>query len=500
MCFSDGTTTSGAQQQLQPLNKPWQCYSCNLMNSYLSAMCQGCLLSKFHSTYNIRFGGGYSHLSDNDLAEIILKSNTAQLRDIAASLEFNCAVYANHSFLSLLIDIGRINLIFLLFKRGYKFALNHRTQSEDEQNERKMDVDRECYVDDDQILPLSMAFERDEVYLIKLLLKKGANPNQWTKPQHLSLHYEWFDLSRYAVYVHFLPISIPIRKRRHRQIEDGEYQPNEHPLRLTEYEEIFDLLIHHGALWFEDEFWTLFSAQDAIFWVDFLSSYRFRAERLCIHNAMKRHYAKSIRSAILSGPLAPIESVLAQYFIAFPMIDIPVDECDEYKISDRGDELLRIGDLLNVSVRSESSDMSDHRDRRNDVDPLPLDGEHGIFSDLRSTMLTALSTTNTVRFRGRVKILSMKEDDGEREPMHEVNGWMEQREYTVADREGVAMGLVIYDERIYAELHVGDVIEIGNATVLRNEHSMKLVHSTTKTPSISIVYDAEVLDMFESVH
>jgi len=146
---------------------------------------------------------------------------------------------------------------------------------------------------------------------------------------------------------------------------------------------------------------------------------------------------------------------------------------------------------------------SDRRDRRDDVDhidPLPLDGEHGIFSDLRSTMLTALSTTNTVRFRGRVKILSTKEDDGEREPMHEVNGWMEQREYTVADREGVAMGLVIYDERIYAELHVGDVIEIANATVLRNEHWMKLVHSTTKTPSISIVYDAEVLDMFESVH
>ena len=119
MCQSDGTigtTTSGQpsktsttwQMQTQ---SPWQCYQCNLMNSNLMNSCLGCFASKFHSTFDL--SRGYSHLSDNDLAAIILNSNRSQLHDIAASLELQAAVYSNHSFLSLLIDIGRINLIFV---------------------------------------------------------------------------------------------------------------------------------------------------------------------------------------------------------------------------------------------------------------------------------------------------------------------------------------------------------------------------------------------------
>ena len=118
---SNGTTTSGTSAVSQPSKtsttwkiesqSPWQCYQCNLMNSSLAANCQGCFLSKFHSTFDL--SSGYTNLSDNDLAAIILNSNRDQLRDIHRSLELHAAVYSNHSFLSLLIDIGRINLIFV---------------------------------------------------------------------------------------------------------------------------------------------------------------------------------------------------------------------------------------------------------------------------------------------------------------------------------------------------------------------------------------------------
>jgi len=325
--------TSGTPQQT---SGAWQCYSCQLMNSSLSPQCHSCLLSKFHSTYDI--SGGYSHLSDNDLAAIIQHSEPSQLHEISRSLENQRAVYCNHSFLSLLIDIGRINLIFLLFNRGFEFPLNHRTPADD--------GDARRFVKDHQILPLSMAFERDEIYLIKLLLAKGANPNQWTKRNTLSLHYEWFDLSRHAVYVHFLPISIPIRKMRHQGGDRDAVQ-------LAEYEEIFSAMMQHGAIWFEEDFMAPFSGQDASFWSDFLSAPSFRAERCFVHNAMKRHYEHWIKPHALNGPLAQIESVLALYFVAFPTAD--VSEGGDGKISD--DDVF--GETLRVRGTTEAMKRSD---------------------------------------------------------------------------------------------------------------------------------------------
>merc|ERR1719334_2753430 len=88
----------------------WQCYS-------------GYLL-KFGTTFDL--SKGYAHLSDNDLAAIILKCDATELQEIASSLAYKSAVYRKHSFLSLLIDLGKINLIFLLFDEGFPFALNYR--------------------------------------------------------------------------------------------------------------------------------------------------------------------------------------------------------------------------------------------------------------------------------------------------------------------------------------------------------------------------------------
>eukprot|EP01084_Bolivina_argentea_P231600 390526_1 len=282
----------------------WKCHSCNLLNFDVVSKCQACF-TRFSSKFNLL--QGYNHLSDKDLSEIILKCDKHELKDICHSLEYHNAIYRNHSFLSLLIDIGKINLIFLLFENSFKFALNyapahhsshncHRIKhhitthyDSDDSKEHPFSADSaEIFVDNDKILPLSMAFERDEIYLIKLLLKKGADPNQCTKPENLSLHYEWFDLSRYEVYLHFLPISIPVRKTRE-SVND---------VQLAEYEDIFDLLIHYGALWFEDEFMFLFCNKDASFWIDFLSSYKYRKERYFVHNAMKKYYKNTIQPLV----------------------------------------------------------------------------------------------------------------------------------------------------------------------------------------------------------
>lgn len=244
----------------------------------------------------------YRNLSDEDLVDIIINSDKKQLKDIFDSLEYKNAIYKNHSFLSLLIDIGKVNLIFLLFQKGFKFGLNYASS-----DNMKKDI---IYVDDNKILPLSMAFERDEKYLIKILLKKGASPNQCTKKENLRLNYQWFDLSQYIIYLHYLPISIPI----HKAIDDPMFN-------ITEYKEIFDILISFGALWYEDEYMFSFCNKDASFWMDFLSSYNYRNERCYIHNSMKKYYQNQIKPIILQNKsLRCVEYALRQFFITFPTI------------------------------------------------------------------------------------------------------------------------------------------------------------------------------------
>jgi len=301
----------------------WKCSSCGLMNFSVISKCQACFTSKkeFDSKK------GYSNLSDEDLVEIIIKCDKQELQEIFHSLEFKNAVYKNHSLLSLLIDIGKINLIFLLFQKGYKFPLNYAPSIEEDNDKYNMEETKEedentvIYVDDDKILPLSMAFERDEKYLIKLLLKKGASPNQCTKPENLSLNYEWFDLSQYCIYLHYLPISIPI----HKVIDDPMSD-------IAEWDEIFDALISFGALWYEDEYMFLFCNKDASFWMDFLSSYDYRTERYYIHNSMKKYYDNTIKPIISEHEsLRCIEYIMRKYFVSFPMIDIPaIDEAQHY--------------------------------------------------------------------------------------------------------------------------------------------------------------------------
>ena len=254
---------------------------------------------------------------------------------------------------------------------------------------------------------------------------------------------------------------------RHRQsdlnVDVEQQQPG-----LAEYEEIFNLLIHHGALWFEDEYMSRFSGQDASFWIDFLSSYSFRTERFFVHNAMRRHYKKSIKPHIVSGPLAPVERVMAQYFVAFPMVDIPMDD-------DKSSDEDMFGE-----------DVADRRDGGNMVDVVGRtrnDGEDRVNGRGRCNGLYA-------------KILSMRRSN-------EVNKdnvtLCKQREYTVVNEDAVRMNLVVHDERIYGLLHIGDVIHIRDAAVFLDERAMSLVPPMTKTPSISVVYDAAIKDKFENV-
>lgn len=322
------------------------------------------------------------------------------------------------------------------------------------------------FVEDHQILPLSMAFEREEIYLIKLLLKKGANPNQWTKPQHLKLHHEWFDLSRYAVYVHFLPISIPIRKGiSYNHYDNGQVnQPS-----LTEYKEIYDLLIHYGALWVVDRFKARFSGQDPSFWVDFLTSYHFRDQRFILHNAMQNHYEKCVKPQIVKSVLGPVESVLAEYLVSFPMIDTE-----------------DIAPILMAPMDEGKSESSDSGEGWTDNLEVQLD-----FCE----PVDVCHSPGSWMGRGKVggfyaKILSMKRVEDTLCP---------QIEYTVIDEFAVMISLLIYDIRVIDELSVGDVIYVGDATVICNEGTSKLVHSLMRTPSISVIFDPEIKDRFEGI-
>ena len=481
--------------------KGWKCSSCGLKNSDVVSKCQACFTNKMAKQ---RLNKRYQKMCDEDLVEIIMKCDEYELKQIRYSLEYENAVYQNHSFLSLLIDIGRINLIFLLFQKGYKFAMNYAPSNiinddnktkqeydeyEDEEDIKKqskdeIDIETEkIYVDKNEILPLSMAFERDEKYLIKLLLKKGASPNQCTKQENLSLNYKWFDLSTYEIYLHYLPISIPIRK----MIDDPIFD-------ITEYEEIFNLLISNGALWYEDEYMFLFCNKDASFWIDFLSNYNYRTERYLIHNAMRKYYKNIIKPLIIETPLHECEYIIKQYFITFPMIDTDQNNDDNDKKTASDDDN---DDYYGNHRQRQSVSLSEIQDINNDnaddeIEPIKLNDIYA-------------------------KILSIKRSDEEN---NENNTLCKQYEYTIINENDVTINVLVHDERLWKELEVNDVIHIKNAILLciSNNNNMKhnerlthhdggtydaipifkIAHSMTLTPSISVIHDEKIKEKFQN--
>jgi len=472
----------------------WQCYSCYLLNFGSASKCQACSLSKFRTKFDL--SKGYAHLSDNDLAAIILKCDATELQEIASSLAYKSAVYRKHSFLSLLIDIGKINLIFLLFDEGFPFALNYR---EAHHHSRRSTNATKCkasaytahrvhrpnqqsrnhsqsYVAPDEILPLSMAFERDELYLIKLLLQKGASPNQCTNASALALHYEWFDLSRYEVLLHHLPISVPIIKSRRRRRQRHRNQNQTHSVvELGEYEEIFDLLIERGAQWVEDEFMALFCNNDAAEWMAFLTEYSNRRERFLMHSAMKKHYARRVRPRILKGSLCVVEPIIAQYLTTFPMMDIDEEEDgDNSEDDEKKDE-------SDDDAKSEEEEMDD------------------IVGKYKQHKRRGRNQRSRMYVKIEAKISS------EQRPF--------EREYLVATASGMQMKLIVHDERVWRELKVGDVISVDDAKRIGEEKKetdsissssssstkgmFTITHSMTLTPSVCVVVKAEVKDRFE---